>query len=199
MLLGPVVFGALADGPGWPAAFASLPACRPLGCWPAGCQGALREVALPYTIDFQPVGQRGPARGRHAARRGAGSGRGPGEHLRWERYLRPLQGAGRGRYDNRDRPARSRQAVGRRAGQGYRLACLARPLATAACTCRPSRSPRCSAPRWKAGGAGRVEPSWQLRSPDGRPTLDDLRGDDERLCQRWPPITASTQPSPIWR
>ena len=31
MLLGPVVFGALADGPGWPAAFASLAVMSALG------------------------------------------------------------------------------------------------------------------------------------------------------------------------
>lgn len=141
---------------------------------------------MPYTIDFQPIGRRGqcPAGGTllDAARSlgvdlasvcgGHGScGRCKVQLIAGE--LTPIRG----------------QEVARLAaaelGQGYRLACLAQPLSD--CRVQVPAESLTAPQRTQVEGLEtpvEVEPavaSYLIEVPP--PTLDDLRGDDQRLCE----------------
>ena len=124
---------------------------------------------------------------RHAARRGAQPGRGPGERLRRERLLRPLQGAAhRGQVDagHVERAARAQPAV--ELAQGYRLACLAGPLSD----CRVHVPPESLTALQRTQVEGldvpvEVKPpvrSYVVRM-DPAHAWRTLRGDDQRLCE----------------
>ena len=141
---------------------------------------------MPYTIDFQPVGQRGPCPEGGTlldAARALGvdlvnicGGNGTCARCKVLVVAGTITAIG-------PREAGKLSAV--ELAQGYRLACLARPLGN----CRVHVPPESLTALQRTQVEGlevpaEVEPSVaNCVVQMARPTLDDLRGDDERLCQ----------------
>ncbi|RPI51956.1 MAG: hypothetical protein EHM56_08920, partial [Chloroflexi bacterium] len=167
--------------PAWPPS-------RRLACCPGGwrgCASVPKEVALPHIIDFEPVGRRGPcpeggtlldaARALGVDLASVCGGNGSCARCRVQIVTGEVT------------PVVSREAEKLPASdlaQGYRLACLAAPLSD----CRVHVPPESLTALQRTQVEGlevpaEVEPSvvsCTVQLP--RPSLEDLRGDDERLC-----------------